>query len=425
MMMRPVDVHVDRGDLLIAPRNLKQKTALKQDLLTGVYDSARSAFVLEPDAFVLRTELGRLMDRAWAPHLTADAATWLAVMDARTFGTERRVLDRRLYPFQQEGVAWLRCQRRALLADDPGVGKTCQMLLALSDDQAVIVVSPASAKSVWESETKKWRPDFQARVLERRQMHDFGGTKRVVTILNYDILPEPTYALFGKAFPAGPMIPGTREKIQASIDVVMRKSLPMVSDVTRAQFMKKQGWRIRPFARALPHLDFAKTTLIFDEAHLLKERTSLRHAAAMILSQRVRDAGGRVYGLTATPMPNTPPELFAVLEVLGLEKRVFGPKPFNGFLKDFQAKKKHFGGFTYKAPMPAFYERRDLAILRREKKDVLPQLPPVTFRDIQVPLSRRSSVECDKLEEALRERGVTFESNRRTSEGHAKGQDPS
>ncbi len=35
-----------------------------------------------------------------------------------------------LYPFQREGVAFLYHKKHALLADDPGLGKTLQLMVA-------------------------------------------------------------------------------------------------------------------------------------------------------------------------------------------------------------------------------------------------------------------------------------------------------
>lgn len=61
-----------------------------------------------------------------------------------------------LYPHQAEGVEWLRKTPRALLADDPGLGKTAQVLLAAVEP--VLVVAPAMLRGVWESEVEKWRP---------------------------------------------------------------------------------------------------------------------------------------------------------------------------------------------------------------------------------------------------------------------------
>ena len=64
-----------------------------------------------------------------------------------------------LMPHQVSGVAWLQKTPRALLADDPGLGKTAQVLLAAVPP--VLVVAPAMLAGTWEDERIKWRPELE------------------------------------------------------------------------------------------------------------------------------------------------------------------------------------------------------------------------------------------------------------------------
>lgn len=62
-----------------------------------------------------------------------------------------------LYPFQAEGARFLADRRRALLADEMGVGKTPQAIRALGDRRRkVLVVAPAIAGPHWEREFDAW-----------------------------------------------------------------------------------------------------------------------------------------------------------------------------------------------------------------------------------------------------------------------------
>jgi SNF2 family DNA or RNA helicase len=67
-----------------------------------------------------------------------------------------------LMPHQRDGIEWLRRTPRALLADDPGLGKSAQALLAA--EEPVLIVAPAMLEGTWcdekTGEIAKWRPDL-------------------------------------------------------------------------------------------------------------------------------------------------------------------------------------------------------------------------------------------------------------------------
>lgn len=68
-----------------------------------------------------------------------------------------------LAPFQRAGVSWIvNNNGRALLADEPGLGKTIQAIgaaCAYRHEWPVLIVSPSSARFHWEAEFRQWLPD--------------------------------------------------------------------------------------------------------------------------------------------------------------------------------------------------------------------------------------------------------------------------
>ena len=69
---------------------------------------------------------------------------------------------RKLHPYQRKGVQFLRKNKRAYLADQMGLGKTAQAIMAarsLPKLRSVLVVCPAVAVLNWERELGKWWPD--------------------------------------------------------------------------------------------------------------------------------------------------------------------------------------------------------------------------------------------------------------------------
>lgn len=63
-----------------------------------------------------------------------------------------------MYEYQDVGIEFLRSHERALLADDPGLGKTRQLLLAA--EGRTLVVAPAYLSGVWEDECAHWTPSL-------------------------------------------------------------------------------------------------------------------------------------------------------------------------------------------------------------------------------------------------------------------------
>ena len=116
---------------------------------------------------------------AIGPALSAWAANELATRVAPA--NELRDLDtyegdEALFPHQRAGVAFLSTARRALLADEPGLGKTAQAIRALkklsetSDGSLpALIVCPNTLKKNWKREFARWWPE--ARLFADQQVN--------------------------------------------------------------------------------------------------------------------------------------------------------------------------------------------------------------------------------------------------------------
>ena len=83
--------------------------------------------------------------------------------DADAVSDVPRSVWRALAPFQRYGVSWIvKNNGRALLADEPGLGKTIQAIGAATayyHEWPLLVVCPSSARFHWEHEFRTWLPD--------------------------------------------------------------------------------------------------------------------------------------------------------------------------------------------------------------------------------------------------------------------------
>lgn len=116
----------------------------------------------------------------------------IELKEATVSGIEIKGIKGELREYQKIGVEFfMNSGGRAILADEMGSGKTLQTLayLTTSSFKRALVVSPASVKSVWELETKKWTNLESFVVDSSTDFSDIPHTANVV-IINYDILKK-------------------------------------------------------------------------------------------------------------------------------------------------------------------------------------------------------------------------------------------
>ena len=221
---------------------------------------------------------------------------------------------------------------RALLADDPGLGKTCQSLAYLQahpEIRPAIIIVPATMKLKWGLEIDSW-------MTEKCHWEIISGKKpdelktADIYIINYDIVSNE-YAPLKRGEKKRKEIPGT-------------------------------GWidfieNIRPKA------------IIVDEADRLKNRDAQRSKAVKKLAENTP----HFIALTGTP-GNRPEELYNVIQLV--EPGLF-PSFYKYAQKYCNATLTRYGwDFSGASNVEELHKiLTDTIMIRRRKKDVLPDLP--------------------------------------------------
>lgn len=244
----------------------------------------------------------------------------------------------RLYDFQREGAIWLSSRKTGLLADEMGLGKTAQALAAIPGGAPALVVTLACVKPVWKSETKMWRPGLKVEVLSGRKSFRW-PTEGELLVVNPEILPS------------------------------------------------RSG---RP-ARG--------TALVLDEIHWAKNPEAERTSKIRNLADAVEWSKGTIWGLTGTPLLNHPGELWGILSTIGIARQAFGA--WAEYKRMFNAGKDAYGNLVWGLPDPGVRERLDRVMLRRMRKDVLPELPEKTRRDVEVDIGKLTGDELTPVYRAL------------------------
>ena len=255
--------------------------------------------------------------------------------------------DRELMRHQAQVVeATARGHRTFLLADEPGLGKTAQALLAAQAANAypLLIVVPNVVKRNWAHEVEMWTPARTATVVhgDGDEVDAFAD----VVIVNYDILDRHV------------------------------------------------GW--------LGDLGFRG--MVVDEAHFIKNKTSQRSQHVLSLAERIRARVGRplLMALTGTPLINDIEDFRAIWELLGW---IDEKQPLGALMMKLEETGLNPAdpGF-YAAARQAVV---DMGIVRRRKIDVAADIPARRVADLPVELDGAIGQSIRASEKALAQRLVS------------------
>ena len=252
-----------------------------------------------------------------------------------------------LMPHQAQMVAAAAAGHRTfLLADEPGLGKTAQALLAAQTAKAypLLAVVPNVVKTNWAREAGLWTPNRPATVI-----HGDGDTIdgfADIVIVNYEVLDRHV------------------------------------------------GW--------LGDLGFR--SMVVDEAHFIKNKTSQRSRHVLELSERIRSrtAGPLLMALTGTPLINDIEDFRAIWQFLGW---IDDKLPLAELMDSLEE-----SGLT--PADPGFYAAArsrviDLGIVRRRKVDVAADIPARRIADLPVELDDEVGRSIREAERGLARRLVS------------------
>ncbi len=283
--------------------------------------------------------------------------------------------DEILFPHQRAGVEFLATAKRALLADEPGLGKTAQAIRALKmlhergeEIFPVLIVCPNTLKKNWAREFTKWWPEVPTQVIKgsavqrKRQFED----PAQVFIINWESLrTHSRLAPYGSvALTRCRACGGQDEKISET--------------------------RCEVHLRELNHIDFK--AVIADEIHRSKDPKSKQSRALWSASgdSKIR------FALTGTPIANNVVDLWSILHWISPKD---WPSKTKWIDRMVDTMLNAFGGMMVIGVKPAmqdeFYKSVNPVMRRMLKKVVLPWLPPVINerRDVEMSTKQKKAYE--------------------------------
>jgi len=317
-----------------------------------------------------------------------------------------------LFPFQSSGVDYCMKNERVIIADEMGLGKTVQAIATLKGTGKLpaIVICPKSLRYNWKDEFEKFT-DIKAEVLDKKLMKNLDRYLELnileVIITNY----EGVVTYFAKE------IKKIHRALQGEIfegGKVQYRGLGFIGyDKTNEDFREMKVIKINRFnvfcqvgrdpknIIEVPINEVEKVKIIkvpilngkqklfksvvLDEGHECRNKTTIRFKAI----KQVFDEKLIRLILTGTPIVKGPEDLAALLELLGRIEE-FGGR--TAFLKTYTEQSSYGNNNVNqnKERLKQLNVRlRSLCFIRREKFQVLSELPDKFRQIIRVDIDNR------------------------------------
>lgn len=250
------------------------------------------------------------------------------------------------YDYQKEGIAYALQKKRCIMGDEPGLGKTAQAIGTLTASGAfpALVICPASLKVNWQREFRK-----------------FGGVSAVI------------------------LDDSNRNVWQNLLTMKRNDGKPMCQVIiTNYESLKKFFVRrlIRQERFTMKSIEFDDRVRLFrsviiDESHKCKSNKTQQSKFV----QGIAEGKEYVLELTGTPVVNNNEDLVQQLRIMDRLNDFGGYQKFVGRYCQGLNKSSHVKELNFRL--------RNTCFFRRQKKDVLTQLPDKTRSYLVTDISNR------------------------------------
>ena len=216
-----------------------------------------------------------------------------------------RQSGRKLKDIQKQGVEFLLKNKKCILADSMGCGKTTTAIIASMETRAqkILIICPASLKSTWKREISIYNEETDVSIINGSEWK----TNTRFTIVNYDILDNfykiPTDIVYED------VIDENGKKVKQP--VMVKASNGTLVPKTRKSLKKE---KIKECLQQSPLFLENFDCVILDEAHKLSNNTSIRYKVISDFLKRSKIP--YVFLLTGTPLTNRPMNLYHILKLI-------------------------------------------------------------------------------------------------------------
>lgn len=221
-------------------------------------------------------------------------------IDFNQFDKKTEHLGRKLKSLQKEGVKFLLSNKKCILADGMGAGKTVQSIVAsiCTNVDKILIICPASVKSTWKRELMYYVDEKDITIVNGS---NWGETTKF-TIINYDILDNfytvPTENVMEEVV--------TKDEYNNIVTKLVTKTKKSTKKAVIEECMKNSRLFQEKFG-----------CVIVDEVHRMVNNKSIRYQVIDDLFKRTRPPFR--FLLSGTPMTNKPMNLYYILKLIDAE----------------------------------------------------------------------------------------------------------
>lgn len=325
--------------------------------------------------------------------------------------------DPDLYPFQRAGVKFLSTAKRALLADEPGSGKSVQAIRGITELTRngipafpVLVVCPNTIKTNWKREFDKWWPGLRIHIIDgtpvqrKKQFAAFVGNPNKDECPVHGTAPAEVPAGRSKKKPAEPECSCPGHVLIINWENLKNHSrLAPYGSVSLKKCEEHGGAdpKVTPakcevHEKELNHIDFK--AVIADEIHRAKNPKNQNYRALISTTGKADIR----FALTGTPQSGNVSDVWSIMHWLAPEE---WPSRTKWIDRTVITQENAFGGTMILGLRPEmqqeFYDIFNPRMRRMIKKVILPFLPPVLNQVRFVDMSVKQAKAYKQMEESM------------------------
>jgi len=304
------------------------------------------------------------------------------------------------YDYQKQAVKFFEINEgKAILGDQPGVGKTLPPIAyAAKHGLKTLVVCPASLKLNWRKEVLNFSHEkahvYKYNPSKRTGKINYGKDESLFHIINYESIQSYIKLEYHHKCNGNVIVPGKGTQ----------KCGMEITDLTKKHKKCEDCKNTNSFKTRIKGLAFLQDKggayldpedydmIVIDEFHRIK---SVKTDWTQIIKRAFRDTVDKKILISGTAIKSRPMEFFSGLNFMDPEmwnsSHDFG-------LRYCAAYETNFGwDYSGASNLEELFTRISPYFLRRLKKDVLSQLPPKTYTEIEIELTPTQMKEYNRL----------------------------